>query len=164
MIDSHATAARWGVHQTVLIAGLAAALVEMAVVLPVQYTLGVPPPLLFQSIASGWQGEAAYSGGVGSALFGAALHLVISIVAAGIFVYASRIWPVLVHRYVFAGLVYGALVYAVMTYLVVPMSAATVKPATDTPLIATSFAVHLLFFGLPISLMNRHGGVRMRFS
>lgn len=164
MIDSHATAARWGVHQTVLIAGLVAAAVEMAVVLPVQYTLGVPPLLLFQSIASGWQGEAAYAGGLTSALFGAALHLAISIVAAGIFVYASRIWPILVHRSVSAGLVYGALVYAVMTYVVVPLSAATFKPATETPPIATSIAVHLLFFGLPIALVNRHGGVRMRFS
>jgi len=164
MIDSHATAARWGVHQTVLIAGAVAAAVEMLVVLPIQSLLGVPPLILFQSIASGWQGSAAYSGGLASALLGAALHLVISTVAAGIFVYASRIWPILVQRYFFSGLVYGALVYAVMTYVVVPLSAASLKPATETPLIATSFAVHLFFFALPISMVNRYGGVRTRFS
>jgi len=164
MIDSHATAARWGVHQTVLIAGVVAAVVEMLVVVPVQSLLGVPPLILFQSIASGWEGNAAYSGGLASALFGAALHLVISVVAAGIYVYASRIWPILVQRYVFAGLVYGALVYAVMTYVVLPLSAATFKPTTETPLMATSFAVHLFCFALPISMINRYGGVRTRFS
>ncbi len=164
MIDSHATAARWGIHQTVLIAGGAAAVVDMLAVIATRNLQGVPPLLVLQSIASGWQGHAAYSGGLASALFGAALHLVISIVAAGIFVYASRIWPILVQRHVVAGLVYGALVYAVMTYVVVPLSAVTDRPTTETPLIATSFAVHLFFFALPISMVNRYGGVRTRFS
>ena len=164
MIDSHANAARWGVHQTVLIAGIVAAVVEMLVVIPVQSLLGVSPLTLLQSIASGWQGDAAYHGGLASALFGAALHLAISIVAAGIFVYASRIWPILIHRYVPAGLVYGALVYLVMTYVVLPLSAAPFKPTTETPLVATSFGMNLFFFALPIAMINRYGSVRPRFS
>ena len=164
MIDSRATATRWGPNRTSLVAGLAAAIVELLVVLPVQGAMGAPPLLVFQSIASGWLGEAAYAGGLASALFGAALHLFISLVAAGIFVYASRVWPILVVRYLSAGLVYGALVYAVMNYVVVPLSAATFRPAAALPLIATSFAVHVFFFGLPIALVTRFAASRRRRS
>jgi hypothetical protein len=164
MIDSHATAARWGVSETILIAGLTAALLEMLPALIVPGTLGVPPLLLFQSISSGLLGPAAYSGGMASALLGAAIHLFISLVAAGIFVFASRLWPVLTVRYVFAGLLYGALVYAVMNYVVVPLSAIAFKPTAALPLVATSFAVHLVFFGLPISLVTRLAAARRRFS
>ena len=123
MIDSQATAALWSVKRTILMAGLAAAVLEMLVVLPIRALMGISPLAQFQWIASGWQGDAASAGGIASALFGAALHLSISIVAAGIFVYASRIWPVLLQRSLSAGLIYGALVYAVMTYGVVPLSA-----------------------------------------
>ena len=164
MIDSHATAARWSVSRTILLAGLAAAIVEMLVVIPVQGLLGLSPLALFQSIASGWQVNAAYAGGIAGALFGAALHLSFSIIAAGIFVYASRIWPVLLQRYISAGLIYGALVYAVMTYAAVPLSALRFGPVTDGSLIAASFAVHLCFFGLPISLVTRFSSLRPRFS
>jgi uncharacterized membrane protein YagU involved in acid resistance len=162
MIDSHANAARWSIDQTIVIAGLVAAIVEMLVVVPIQGALGVTPVVLFQSIASGWQGPAAYQGGLGSALLGIGLHLAISIVAAGLFVHASRLWPVLVLRSVSAGLIYGALAYLVMTYLVVPLSAASFKPVADTPLVAASFAVHLFCFGLPIALVTRYGTARSR--
>lgn len=164
MIDSHANAARWSVDQTIIVAGLVAAIVDMLVVVPVQGALGVTPMVLFQSIASGWQGSAAYQGGLASALLGVGLHLAISIVAAGLFVYASRIWPILVWRSLSAGLIYGALVYLVMTYVVIPLSAADFKPATDTPLVATSVGVHLFCFGLPIALVTRYGTARSRFS
>ncbi|HLZ67212.1 MAG TPA: hypothetical protein VKQ29_13350 [Aliidongia sp.] len=160
MFDSQATAPRWGPNRTILIAGLAAAIIEMLVVLPVQAALGVPPLLVFQSIASGWQGDAAYDGGVPSALFGLALHLFISVVAAGIFVHASRLWPILVARYLSAGLIYGTAVYAVMNYLVLPLSAFSFKPAHALSLTATNFAVHLFFFGLPISLVTRFAARR----
>ena len=164
MMDSRAAVSRWSRKQTIFIAGLAAAVVEMLVVLPVQSALGVTPLQVFQSIASGWQGEAAYAGGMASALFGAALHLFISLVAAGVFVYASRIWPVLVARYLSAGLIYGALVYGVMNYVVVPLSAVSFKPASAASLIVTSFAVHVFFFGLPIPLVTRFAAMRPRAS
>jgi uncharacterized membrane protein YagU involved in acid resistance len=162
MSDSRAAAAGWGVKRTVLTAGLTAAIVEILVVLPVESALGVPPLQLLQSIASGWQGPAAFAGGVVSAAFGAALHLSISLVAAAVFVYASRLWPVLVARYLSAGLVYGALVHAVMNYVIVPLSSASAGPSSEAPSIATSFAVHVFCFGLPISLVNRYAATRTR--
>ncbi len=66
-----------------LIAGLAASVIEMVFVLPIQALLGHSPMLVFQSIASGVSGTAAYRGGMASALAGVGWHVLISLISAG---------------------------------------------------------------------------------
>jgi uncharacterized membrane protein YagU involved in acid resistance len=163
MIDAHPPAGRWSLSWTILVAGLVAAVTEMLVLIPVQSRLGVTPVLLFQSIDSGWQGEEAYSGGLASAAVGVGVHFGLSLAAAMVFVHASRLWPILLRRYVLAGLIYGALVYAVVTYVAIPLSAIAFEETREPDMIAMSFAVHLFLFGLPISLVNRFGASRRAF-
>jgi uncharacterized membrane protein YagU involved in acid resistance len=141
---------------TALIAGLTGAIVEMVFVLPIQaFALGHSPELVFQSIAMGALGRAAFTGGLASALLGAAVHGLISVVAAGVYVLAAVRWPVLVRRPVAGGIIFGALVYGVMTFVVIPLSAIGFQAPKSPGLALLSLSIHLIAFGLPIALVVR---------
>lgn len=140
-------------YRVVLLAGAVGAVIEMIPVITIQrYLFGVPPIRIFQSIASGLLGRQAYSGGLWSAIQGAALHVLISLIAALIFVEAARRWRVLLRRPVISGAIFGVLAFIVMSWIVVPLSAAAFKPNLDPALLMLSLAIHVLFFGLPIAL------------
>ena len=139
----------------ILVTGIVAGVVEMIAVIPIQAALGNGPLRVFQSIASGLEGRLAYAGGLGTAILGAVLHLVISIGAAAVFHLASRYWPEIRRRAVISGLAYGVVVWAVMQWVVLPLSAVAYPPATDPAMVALSISVHALFFGLPLSLLDR---------
>lgn len=144
-------------------AGTVAAVVEMVPVLGIQAAaLGVSPGRIFQSIASGLFGAAAYRGGIGSALAGVALHWLISAGAALLFGWTATRWADLTRRAVLAGLAFGVLTFAAMTAIVVPFSAAAFRPNHDRVLMLVSLAVHVFFFGLPIALVMRRQLSRMR--
>ena len=137
------------------VTGTVAGVVEMLVVLPIQAALGNSPLRVFQSIASGLEGRRAYAGGLSTAILGAVLHLVISVGAAAAFHLASRYWPAIRKRAVLSGLAYGVVVWAVMQFVVLPLSAVAYRPDTDLAMVSLSIAVHALFFGLPLSLVDR---------
>lgn len=149
-----ARSSRW--FATGLGAGAVAAVVDIIPILLIQgLLLKVGPTRIFQSIASGMTGAAAYAGGLPSAFLGALVHLLISLIAGLAYAYAAARLPLLVRRPVIGGLAYGVLVYLVMSYIVVPMSAVAFKPATDPALIAISLGIHMVAFGLPIALVTR---------
>jgi len=134
-------------------AGIAAAVIEMVFVLPIQEFLGASPVVVFQSIASGALGEAAFHEGLAAAGLGLGVHLFISLVAAGVYVLGALRWPALLRRAAVSGMVYGVLVYLIMTFVVVPLSAIGFRPPRSLILMLTSLAVHVFAFGLPISLV-----------
>ena len=142
--------------RTALFAGTIGAIVEMVPILPIQHLLlGVSPPLVFRSIASGLLGSSAYRSAVGAPILGIALHWLISVGAALVFGTAAVRWPILLRRTVTSGLVFGIGAWAVMTWIVVPLSAAAFPPNRDLGLMAISLLVHMLCFGLPIALATR---------
>lgn len=149
---------------TTILAGLTAAVLEFLPALIVQGARGASPLQLLQSIASGVQGQDAYDGGVASGLLGATLLLMISLVAAGVFVLASRRWPILIDRYISAGLLYGLLCYTVTNFVMVPHAAVALAPATAWSLVSNSIAVQLVSVGLPIAVMTRLATLRARWS
>ena len=134
-----------------LAAGLAGAVVEMLVVLPVQGALGASPARVFQGIAAGAMGRAAFTGGAGAVVLGVFFHTLISVVAAGVYVLAADRWDALRRRPWLGGLVLGTLCYVVMNFVVVPMSRIGPRPLPAPPLLLVSFAIHLLLFGVPIA-------------
>ena len=138
-----------------LVIGTIAAVTEMVPVFPIQGALGVSPRLVLQSIASGVLGRPAYSGGAATVLLGIALHLLISVVAALLYVMASERWPALRRRPVLSGIAYGTVVFAVMRYIVVPLSAVAYTQSTDWSMFAISLAVHIVGFGIPVALLDR---------
>jgi hypothetical protein len=140
--------------RTILLAGLAGAGAEMALVLPVQQGLGNPPVRVFQVIAAFVVGPAALRGGVPSALAGGVVHVLVSLAAAAVFVAAAALAPVLTRRWFASGLLFGVVAYGVMTWLVIPLSAEPGVPKNPA-LIALSLFIHMALFGLPIAAVVR---------
>ena len=132
-----------------------AAVTEMVPVFPIQGALGVSPRLVLQSIASGLLGRKAYSGGAATVLLGIALHLLIAFLFALAYVVVADRWAALRRHPWLAGIAYGTIVFAVMRYIVVPLSAVAYTQSTDWGMFATSLAVHIVGFGIPIALMDR---------
>jgi hypothetical protein len=140
---------------TALAAGLAAAVVEMVFVLPIQAMLGASPVVVFQSIASGALGKAAFSGGLASAALGVGVHLLVSLVAAAVYVFTADRWPALLRRPFSGGILFGLAVYVVMNFGVVPLSRIGFHLPKSPELLALSLSIHLFAFGLPIGLVAR---------
>jgi hypothetical protein len=117
-------------------------------------TQGLNPIQVLQYIASGALGRSAFQGGLATAALGAAFHFSIALVAAGVFVLATRRLEILKTHAVPAGLLYGAAVYFFMNYLVLPLSAVAAS-TFHLGLFLNGVIAHALFVGLPISLFAR---------
>ncbi len=136
-----------------LSAGLVAAVTEMVFVLPIQHLLGNSPVVVFQGIAFGWLGKAAFKGGLSAALLGVGIHVFVSVVAAGLFAFAAQHLAFLRERPAASGMLYGIACYVVMTFIVIPLSAIGFHPPRSLFLAGLSLAIHIFAFGLPIALV-----------
>jgi len=112
---------------------------------------GATPTRIFQSIASGLLGRAAFSGGLRTALLGVALHFIIAFLIVSTFLVASRYIRILRRAPVWSGLIYGIAVYLVMNFVVVPLSAAGRGPLS-WPVVVNGVLIHTLGVGLATSL------------
>lgn len=114
--------------------------------------LGSNPAGVWQSVASGLLGKAAFDGGNATAALGLALHFFIAFVMALVYVLASRRLPVLLSRPILMGVSYGLVLYVVMNFIVVPLSAIGFHPPTLVSSIR-ALAPHILLVGPAISLV-----------
>ncbi|GAB3099203.1 hypothetical protein [Lysobacter terrae] len=151
---THAGAIAWS---TVLYGGVAIAATDFLYCLLYWVPQGVSPLRLWQGIAAGALGRAAFHDGVASALLGAGFQWLIG--SAFVFAYAlAALWRPRLQLSINAhGVGYGLFLYAVMNGVVVPLSAAP-HPAhpqvawmlISVPMfavfgvIAARFAVHAL--------------------
>ena len=109
---------------------------------------------VFQYIASGAMGKAAFAGGLATALLGAVLEFLMTFIIAGIFIVSAYGIPLL-RRYVIVGsLLYGVGVFIVMNFIVLPLSAAPPLQLT-VPQIIETFIEHILLIGLPLGILVR---------
>lgn len=115
----------------------------------------VTPVRVFQSVASGLLGPAAYTGGTRTAALGLALHFFIATVWTIVFYVASRKLRFLVQQPIVWGLVYGVVVYAFMNFVVLPASQ---FPQRGTPTLTgrlIGLLIIMFCIGLPIALIVR---------
>ncbi len=110
--------AQW---QAIVLGGVIAGSVDIGAA---SLIYGVSPLIVLRAVASGVLGRASFHGGLESSAIGAALQILISVVAAAIYVAAAARFPILLRRAFWGGLVFGACVYVVMNKIVVPLSAA----------------------------------------
>jgi uncharacterized membrane protein YagU involved in acid resistance len=111
--------------------------------------------LVWQYIASGALGMAAFEGGIATALLGVFFHLIISFVIASVFILSAGRIPLL-RRYAIAGsLLYGFGVYIVMNMIVTPLSATPPIPAPTLPWLIEGILEHILLVGLPLGIIVR---------
>lgn len=104
---------------------------------------GRMPMTVLQSVASGWQGSAAYAGGLASALLGLATHYGILSVMAGVYGLAAGRVARLRERPWSSGLLYGVGLYAVMYGVVLPLRFPTVFPRLNGWVSVTDVLVHM---------------------
>ncbi len=150
----HPAPGRPRAFETILYGGLAAGVLDALDASIFNGVQGVSAVRVWQFVASGLLGRAAFGGGLKTAALGLALHFLIAFILAGIYYGASLYLPTLLRRAVLWGLVYGVAVYFVMSYVVTPLSAA--PPLSFSPASFTNGVVgHALLVGLPIALIAR---------
>jgi uncharacterized membrane protein YagU involved in acid resistance len=110
---------------------------------------------VLQSVASGWQGSAAFNGGWASAALGLVSHYSIAMVASAVYFIASRRIPFLTTHAVIAGAIFGPLVYLFMNFVVLPLSAFPFKLSYPWLTVLEGFTSHAVFVGIPIALSIR---------
>lgn len=116
---------------------------------------GIPLISVYQYIASGALGNAAFAGGIATALLGVLFHYLISIVIAGVFILSADRIPLL-RRYLIPGsLLYGLGVFIVMNNIVTPLSATPPLPTPTTPQLIVMILDHILVFGLLLGILVR---------
>ena len=134
--------------------GIAATLdIVYACISNAQY--GKSPLWVFQSVASGWLGSAAFTSGLFGGSVGLASHYGILFAGAAVYLMASIRFPILRSRAVACGTIFGALVYLFMNFVVLPLSAFPYKLSYPPLRLIEGLASHALFVGIPIALCVR---------
>jgi hypothetical protein len=112
---------------------------------------GRTPLWVLQTIASGWLGRAAFTGGIAAGALGLASHFGISIAAAALYGAAVRGSAWIRAHWIVGGITFGVLVYLFMNFVVIPLSAAPFGPSWTPRAFIQGFISHALVFGLPIA-------------
>jgi hypothetical protein len=144
-----------GARIAVLVGGGIAATLDIVYAIVVNGWYGKTPLWVLQSVASGWQGMAAFDGGIASGLLGLVSHYAILFVAAYLYVLASRRVPILRSQAVVFGALFGVAVYLFMNFVVIPLSAFPFKLSYPLPTLLRGFTSHAAFVGVPIALAIR---------
>jgi hypothetical protein len=138
---------------TIFYGGLAAAFGDfLFAVIFYGVILGVNQLRIFQSVASGLIGRAAFSGGIATYALGLLLHVVVGLCIATVFYLASLRWAALLIRPVVCGLIYGMIAYLGMNYVVIPLSAAH-SGSFHLTYFVIEIIGHAFLVGLPIALI-----------
>jgi len=116
---------------------------------------GARPVRIFQSVAAGLLGRAAFDGGAKTAALGLTLHFFIAFSAAAVYYVASRKIRFLTARAVIAGLLYGEAVWLFMNFVVIPLSAIGQRGPMTMAAFWTGPIGHMFLVGLPIALIVR---------
>lgn len=139
----------------VLLGGGSAAMLDIVYAFIRNGQHGHTPLWVLQSVASGWTGAGAFHSGVAGGLLGLASHFAILLVAAAVYLAASRYLGVLRSKALLCGALFGVLVYLFMNFVVVPLSAFPYRLAYPLPRLLEGFFAHAVLVGLPIALSVR---------
>ena len=120
---------------------------------------GNPFILVWQYIASAILGNAAFEGGIGTALLGVFFHLIISLVIAGVFILAADRIPLLRRHPIAGSLLYGFGVFIVMNMIITPLSAAPPLPAPTLPWLIEAVIEHVVIVGLALGILVRRNAI-----
>lgn len=119
------------------------------------FSMDVPAQDIFQGVASGLLGSAAFHGGIGTAVLGGLLHYCIFFCMLAIYCLGLTRFPVLARRPLAYGLVYGLLSYAVMRYAVLPLSAYHIVEGFYLGAFLNALLAQIVFVGLPCAFMGQ---------
>lgn len=119
------------------------------------FILGIQPLRIFQGVAAGLLGGAAFSGGIKTFLLGLLLHFVVATCIATVYYLASLKFPVMIRQAVVCGVIYGMIAYLGMKFVVTPLSAIGRRPVPRLSVFLTEILAHIFLVGLLIALLAR---------
>lgn len=108
---------------------------------------------VLQYVASGAMGNAAFAGGLATALLGLFLDFVMTTIMAGVFILSADRIPLLRRHVIPGSLLYGFGVFIVMNFIVLPLSAAPPLPVPPMWLFIEIILEHILLIGLPLGIL-----------
>ncbi len=108
-----------------------------------------------QFVASGIMGDAAFTGGLATALLGLILDFIMITIMAGVFIFSVDRIPLLRRNVILGSILYGFGVFIVMNLIVLPLSAAPALPAPPLWLLIELVLQHILLIGLPLGILVR---------
>ncbi len=138
-----------------LVGGLAAGILDIVYAFVLSALGGGSPLGVLKSVASGLLGAEAFKGGIPTAALGLALHLGITVTAAGIYLFAARQAVFVREHYLLCGSIFGVLVYLAMNFVVLPLSAVPFHLTYPPQALLQGFVSHALLVGIPIALCVR---------
>jgi hypothetical protein len=113
---------------------------------------GKNPVMIFNFIASGVFGRAAFSGGLPMAFLGLLFHFAIATVWTAVFYLAYPKINFVQKNTVIGGIVYGVLVWIIMNMVILPLSRVPAMPF-DVAKAIVNILILVLAIGLPVSIM-----------
>lgn len=134
-------------------AGLLAGTIDIAAACAIN---AVEPGRILRAIASGLLGGSAVHAGPWVLALGLVLQWAMSIAIAAVFLAVAAKAPILLRRWILAGIAYGVVVFFVMNYAVVPLSAAVFK-VHFSPLSFAENLLAMLIFGLIVAYVAQRG-------
>ena len=141
--------------EIITLAGVLAGVLDITATSTLMALQGMPLERLWQGIASGALGTAAFKGGKRTAALGLFFHFVIAFTVAAIYYAMSLKLPILIEKPILCGTLYGIIVHVIMSRIVAPLSAAP-KREFSLKAFLTQLVIHICFVGLPIALTVTH--------
>ena len=136
-----------------VLAALVVGTLDISEVMIVSWLKGGAPLKIFQGIASGIYGKAAFEGGTRMMLIGLALHFFIATTVVAVYFLASRKIAMLNRNPILTGAIYGVLVYLFMNLVVLPLAGMTPK---YTPFsVVNQLFCHIVLIGMTTGLFAR---------
>ena len=138
-----------------LIGGLISSFLHLLIQQGIVFGLILKTPIIssLQFAASGIMGDAAFAGGLATALFGLVLDFIMITIMAGVFIFSVDRIPLLRRNVIVGSILYGFGVFIVMNLIVLPLSAAPVLPAPPLWLLIELVLQHILLIGLPLGIL-----------
>jgi hypothetical protein len=138
-----------------VIGGIITGLLHIIVQVGIVFGLIVKSPFIssLQYLVSGAMGNAAFTGGLTTALLGLILELIMTIIIAGVFIFSADRISLLRRHIIVSSLLYGVGVFIVMNFIVLPLSAAPALPAPPMWLFIEIILEHILLIGLPLGIL-----------
>jgi hypothetical protein len=101
----------------------------------------------WQGVASAVLGAESFTGGYRTALLGVFLHFMVATCIVGVYLIASRWWPILRRKTLLCGLAYGVIAFFVMNLVVVPLTRIGPQPLVWSAFNVGGLLVHVLLLG-----------------
>ncbi|HET7178955.1 MAG TPA: hypothetical protein VFI14_04485 [Chryseosolibacter sp.] len=147
--------------KTILLTGISVGIIDgLAAMILTFARSGRSPVIVFQYIASGILGDAAFSDGFAATLLGVFCHFFIALTWSAVFFFLHPTISAFMKGKVEKSILYAIVIWTIMNLLVLPASAVDQGPVTASKILIGA-GILVVAAGLPIAYsFDRHYGLR----